>query len=83
MARKIAIDLLKERRAHEVLVKLAYAIGKPEPVMATATIDGQNFAITDYDLTPVGIRKFLKLDEVKFAQTAQWGHFGRGFAWDN
>lgn len=82
MARKIAIDLLKKRKAKEVFIKLAYAIGKAEPVMALAIIDGKEEKIEDYDLSPKGIRKILKLDSVKFSETAQWGHFGRGFNWD-
>lgn len=82
LARKIAIDMLKKNQASEVLVKLAYAIGKPDPVMAIAFIDGVEAKITGFDLTPSGIRKFLKLDEPIFAQTSNWGHFGRGFVWD-
>ena len=81
MARRIAVDLLESRTAKEVYVKLAYAIGKPEAVMAVAVVDGKEEAITGYDLSPKGIRKFLKLDEVKFADTSLWGHFGRNFEW--
>jgi S-adenosylmethionine synthetase len=82
IARKIAVDLLKQKNASQVFVKLAYAIGKPEPVMAVAVIDGKEEQIQGYDLTPKGIKEFLKLDNVKFAETSQWGHFGRGFNWD-
>jgi S-adenosylmethionine synthetase len=82
MARKIAQDLLKKYGAKEVQTKLAYAIGKKDPVMAVAVIDGREEEITGYDLSPKGIREFLKLDEVKFADTCTWGHFGRGFSWD-
>jgi S-adenosylmethionine synthetase len=83
MARKIAVDLLKQNNAKEVFVHLAYAIGKPEPVMAVAMIDGRETEITGYDLTPNGIRKFLKLDEQPYEATAQYGHFGNNFIWDN
>ena len=82
MARKIAIDLLKQKNAREVFVKIAYAIGKPEPVMAVAVVDGKEEQITGYDLTPKGIKEFLNLDNVKFSETSKWGHFGRGFSWD-
>ncbi|MEI8339425.1 MAG: methionine adenosyltransferase domain-containing protein [bacterium] len=82
MARKIALDLVKKYGAKEVETKLAYAIGKKDPVMAVAVIDGQEEEITGYDLSPKGIREFLKLDDVKFADTCTWGHFGRGFSWD-
>lgn len=83
MARKIAVMLLNKHRAKEVSVKLAYAIGKRDPVMATAIIDGVESVITnDYDLSTQGIRKALKLDSVQYAKTASWGHFGQGFNWD-
>ena len=81
MARRIAVDLVKDG-AKEVFVKLAYAIGKPEPVMAIAVVDGVETPISSYDLTPRGIRTLLKLDSVTYADTATWGHFGRGFPWD-
>lgn len=50
--------------------------------MAVAIIDGQEVEINGYDLTPRGIHKHLKLDEVKFKDTCTWGHFGRGFEWN-
>ncbi len=82
MARKIAVDYLKKNHAQEVRVKLAYAIGKKEPVMNIVVVDGKEMNIEGYDITPYGIKMFLKLDKVLFAQTAQWGHFGNGFEWD-
>lgn len=82
MARKIAVELLEKNNAKEVFTKLAYAIGKNDPVMAVAVIDGVEAEITGYDLSPKGIREYLKLDEVKFADTCTWGHFGRGFSWN-
>ena len=82
MARKIAVQLLKTRNAREVHTKLAYAIGKQEPVMAVAVIDGAEEEVSGYDLSPLGIRKFLKLDTVRYTDTCKWGHFGRGFEWD-
>jgi S-adenosylmethionine synthetase len=83
IARKIALDFIKQGKGKEIYVKLAYAIGKAEPVMAVAVIDGKEIQITDYDLTPKGIRKLLKLDSVKFAETAKWGHFGnKNFPWE-
>ena len=84
MARKIAADFVKNKKAKEVFIKLAYAIGKPEPVMATAVLDGKEIKIEGYDLSPAGIKKTLNLDNVKFADTAKWGHFGRpDFPWEN
>jgi S-adenosylmethionine synthetase len=82
MARRIAVDYLEQRPdAQEVFVKLAYAIGYPEALMAIATVDGVAEEISGYDLTPLGIRVFLQLDQPIYSETAKWGHFGRGFAW--
>lgn len=83
MARRIAVDLLREKQAQEVKVKLAYAIGKRDALMAVAIVDGEEIAIPkQYDLTPLGIIKFLQLNQPIYAKTSCWGHFGRGFAWD-
>lgn len=82
MARRIAVDYLeKYPEANTVLVKLAYAIGHPEALMAIATVDGVPEQVEGYDLTPNGIREFLELDAPVYADTAAWGHFGRGFTW--
>lgn len=82
MARRVAVQLLKERKAKTVHTKLAYAIGKAEAVMAVAVVDGVEEAISGFDLTPLGIRKALALDTVRYTDTCVWGHFGRGFNWD-
>lgn len=82
MARHIAVELLTARGARAVHTKLAYAIGKAEPVMAVAVVDGVEEEITGYDLSPRGIRAALALSTVKYADTCTWGHFGRGFSWD-
>jgi S-adenosylmethionine synthetase len=82
MARKIAVEILKARGAKEVYTKLAYAIGKAEPVMAVAVVDGVEEQIGGYNLTPKGIREFLKLDTVVYKNTCKWGHFGNNFNWD-
>ncbi len=90
MARRIAVELLEKRKAlghsptgeaKEVHTKLAYAIGKSDPVMAVAVIDGNEEEIKGYDLSPRGIREYLKLDKVKFTDTCTWGHFGHDFPW--
>ncbi len=87
MARKIAVDYLQKYNTQHVFVKLAYAIGKAEPVMAQAVIVDKNnlektIEITDYDLSPSGIREFLNLKNVKFTDTCTWGHYGNNFNWD-
>lgn len=82
MARRIAVDLLQQNSAKEVLVHLAYAIGLPEPVMAIAFSDGKETPVSGYDLTPKGIREHLDLKNVKYADLARFGHHGRGNSWD-
>ena len=81
MARRIAVDLLKKHSAKTVRTKLSYAIGKKEPVMAVAEIDGKEEKIIGYNLSPKGIYEFLSLGKIKFRRTAAWGHFGREFPW--
>ncbi len=75
MARYLAVEYLKKYNADKVLVKLAYAIGKKEPVMAIADIDGRKEIIKDYDLSPRGIINFLNLDKPQFRERARYGFF--------
>ncbi len=82
MARRIAVAYLRNRGAHEVLVRLAYAIGYAEPLEKTVIVDGQPEEITGYDLTPNGIIEFLDLKRPIYEQTARYGHYGEGFDWD-
>jgi len=82
IARRIAVDVLKKRSAKEVLVKLAYAIGEPEPVMAVATVDGKNETVKGYDLSPKGIIDLLDLRKPIYTKTAEWGAMGNGFSWN-
>ena len=81
MARKIAVDHIKAG-AKEAVVKIAYAIGYPEPLVATATVDGREEKVKGYDLRPQAIIEFLDLRKPQFYQTAQYGHFGNDFTWD-
>ena len=82
MARKIAVDCLKQNKAKEVYVYLAYAIGYDKPIQATAIIDGTEMVVNDiYDLSPNGIIETLKLKQPKFEKTAEWGHMGTGQLW--
>ncbi len=82
MARKIAVDALKDFDCPEVLVYLAYAIGQAEPLQATIKINGDTFIPKKYDLTPKGIIDFLDLKKPQFEETAKYGHFGIGAKWD-
>jgi len=75
IARKIATDYLKVRKAQEVYVHLAYAIGYPQPVEATVIIDGYQERVEGYDLTPSGIIESLNLREPHFEARARYGHY--------
>jgi S-adenosylmethionine synthetase len=82
MARRLAIDYLHSRQAKEVYVRLAYAIGVAEPLEQTVIIDDKPETITGYDLTPNGIITKLNLRRPMYEETARYGHFGHGFAWE-
>jgi S-adenosylmethionine synthetase len=83
MARKVAVDYLKNRDASEVYAYLAYAIGYDQPLEATVVIDGKEEVIQGYDLTPNGVIKTLDLRRPIYERTAQYGHFGHSaFAWE-
>ena len=75
MARKIAVDYLNERDAHEVLVNISYALGESSPIDATVFIDGKSETIRGYDLSPRGIIRALDLLHERYADRAKWGHF--------
>lgn len=80
--RQIAVRYLKDRGAHEVFVRVAYAIGVIEPLEQTVIVDGTPETITGFDLTPNGIIKSLDLRRPIYEQTARYGHFGHGFDWE-
>lgn len=83
MARKIALDYLRSRKATETYVYLAYAIGYDQPLEATVIIDGKSEQVIGYDLSPGGIIKSLQLKRPQYEQTAQYGHFGHSiFSWE-
>ena len=88
MARKIAVDYLKKYDAKEVKVELSYAIGHDRPIQATAIITydsgwGKDVKyISDYDLSPNGIIKYLNLKDIDYSETAKWGHMGLDFPWN-
>lgn len=81
MARYIAVGLLKENNAKEVLVRLAYAIGYDQPLEATAIVDGKVESIDRYDISPKEIIRLLDLKKPQFSETAKWGHMGNNFKW--
>lgn len=86
MARKIALELLKKHEAGEAMVKISYCIGKAEPTMVSANIDGLEYDYTEeYSerCKPQNIIKELDLRKPIFAKTAESGHFGnKSFEWE-
>lgn len=90
MARKIAVDAVKQYNLRYAMVELSYAIGCEQPVQAY--IKGNEHGIntetglwlkpvSGYDLSPKEIIDYLDLKTPIFSQTSQWGHFGNDFNW--
>ncbi len=81
MARLAAKTLIKEGRAKECLVSVAYAIGQAEPVMLVAWGDDgkdlSNEVRQRFDFRPRAIIDRLDLRRPIFRATASYGHFGR------
>ena len=95
MARYIAKNIVAAKLADKCEIQLAYAIGIAEPVSVMVDTTGTG-KISDsrigqlvrknFDLTPLGIIKQLKLRRPIYKATAAYGHFGRneeGFTWEN
>jgi S-adenosylmethionine synthetase len=87
MARWLAVKtLMAKPSATECLVRLAYAIGYPEPVEVSVLLDevdvGKKMKLEKVDLTPKGIVEQFDLKKPQYAKTAEFGHFGHGFNWD-
>lgn len=86
MARYVAKNMVAAGYADELEIQLAYAIGFPEPVSVHVnTFDSSKYTTDEliaiirkeFDLTPAGIIKTLRLREPLFSKTAAYGHFGR------
>ena len=87
-ARHIAKNMVAAGLCRQVLVQVAYAIGKAQPVglyvntYGTATIDIHDGKIAEkiqkiFDMTPYGIIKRFNLKKPIYQPTATYGHFGR------
>ena len=76
MARFVALQLLKKYNAHDVLVKIGYAIGKAEPLVKFAIIDGKETEF-DYDCRPQAIIERFDLLKPIYLDLAKNGHVGR------
>lgn len=87
-ARHIAKNMVAAGLCRQVLVQVAYAIGKAQPVglyvntYGTANVDMHDGKIAEkiqkiFDMTPYGIIKRFNLKRPIYQPTATYGHFGR------
>tara|TARA_E500000178_G_scaffold349039_1_gene405221 strand:+ start:14813 stop:15985 length:1173 start_codon:yes stop_codon:yes gene_type:complete len=86
IARYLAKNVVASKIAKKCLIQLSYAIGVSKPVSLYIETDEESKVninkLTEVinknmDLTPSGIRQFLKLDTPFYSNTSVYGHFGR------
>jgi len=94
MARYIAKNIVAAKLAAKCEIQIAYAIGIAEPVsIMVNTFETGKYTneeikktiLKNFDLTPAGIIRDLKLRRPIYKKTAAYGHFGRnedGFSWE-
>lgn len=87
MCRFVARELVKKGMGKKILVSVAYAIGKAEPLMVAAVNEkGESlgeYVGKHYDFRPKAIIEKLGLRKPVFRQTAAYGHFGKpGLPWE-
>ena len=99
MARFIAKNIVAAKISKKCLIQLSYAIGVSEPISVyvetdlESKVDNQkliHIISENFDLSPLGIKKFLRLDHPIYQPTSAYGHFGRNFdekkgyfSWEN
>lgn len=92
MARYLAKHLLKKYNFKYCEVQLAYAIGVVQPVSINVDYAGSekyylknivDYVKSNFDLSPQGIVDFLDLKNIKYYETAKYGHFtNQNFNWE-
>ena len=92
MARHVAKTAVAAGAAKQLELQLGYAIGVSEPVSVSVETFGTGRLPDDvlcdwvrncFDLRPGAIIQYLNLDSPIFAETTNYGHFGRnGFPWE-
>lgn len=92
MARHVAKTAVAAGAAKQLELQLGYAIGVSKPVSVSVKTFGTGRLPDDvlydwvrncFDLRPGAIIQYLKLDSPIFAETTNYGHFGRnGFPWE-
>ncbi len=89
IARFLAKNVVASEIAKRCLIQLSYAIGVSKPISIFLKTDEESDVNTQklikiicdhVDLSPAGIRNFLKLDAPIYEKTATYGHFGRNFS---
>ena len=99
MARFIAKNIVAAKISKKCLIQLSYAIGVSDPISIyvetdlESKVDNQKLIQIikeNFDLSPLGIKKFLHLDHPIYQPTSAYGHFGRNFdetkgyfSWEN
>ena len=87
MARHAAKNLVAQGLGKQVMVSVAYAIGRAEPLMVEAVNekgeDLSEIAKAQFDFRPGEIIKYLDLRKPWYEKTAAYGHFGKeGLPWE-
>ena len=86
MLRHIAKNIVANGYAKKCELEIAYGIGIEEPISiyldthGTSTISEKEIIkkiANTFDLTPIGIVNYLNLREPIYAQTTNYGHFGK------
>ena len=99
IARFIAKNVVAAKISKKCLIQLSYAIGISDPISIyletdlKSNVDNQKLIQVikkNFDLSPLGIKKFLHLDNPIYQPTSAYGHFGRSFdakkgyfSWEN
>ena len=92
MMRHIAKNIVANKYADKCELQVSYAIGMKEPMSIYISTYGTN-KISDeeiiskikkqFDLTPMGIIKYLNLQKPIYKKTTNYGHFGKqGLSWE-
>ena len=88
IARYIAKNVVATKLAKKCLLQLSYAIGVAKPISIYLKTDSGsdldtnkiiNIIKNHVDLSPNGIKTYLKLDQPIYAATSSYGHFGRKY----
>ncbi|MDX1975521.1 MAG: methionine adenosyltransferase [Rickettsiales bacterium] len=97
IARYLAKNVVAAGIAERCTIQLSYAIGVSKPISFFVSTSGTGKVDEAkleqrlqelVDLSPRGIREYLKLNRPIYARTAAYGHFGRepdatgGFSWE-